>query len=345
VLVVDGGLAAVSLAWAWVKRQVTRGSRRRWEAARSHPPGPQPQGKRGPKPTTGHRQRSLQAWAARADTRWQTVTVDWSRGQRTTRWVVSHTGWWHTPGVPPVEIRLVIVCAPDGKLRLEACCCTDRQATPGHILAGVVRRWSVEVTCEEARAHGGLETQRQGSDLAIARTTPVLLALGSRVPLLALRLSQGGPMPVETTAWYHTTEPPCVNLLGLGASSSLARPVWGELGSRASVRAMSQGGFRTLAHWPSVRSLIGQSRVEGLLLIVPDSPALQGKTTNREESVMLSCQPKHLPVSSSTPTAHVRPPLGVQHGPLLPPTRPGKRLPGNPTLLAGGQARSRRLWE
>jgi hypothetical protein len=117
--------------------------------------------------------------------------------------------------VPPVEIRLVIVCAPDGKLRLEACCCTDRQATPGHILAGVVRRWSVEVTCEEARAHGGLETQRQGSDLAIARTTPVLLALGSRVPLLALRLSQGGPMPVETTAWYHTTEPPCVNCWAL----------------------------------------------------------------------------------------------------------------------------------
>jgi hypothetical protein len=34
VLVVDGGLAAVSLAWAWVKRQVTRRSRRRWEAAR-----------------------------------------------------------------------------------------------------------------------------------------------------------------------------------------------------------------------------------------------------------------------------------------------------------------------
>jgi hypothetical protein len=49
VLVVDGGFAAVSLALACVKRQVVMVSRLRWEAALSHPPGPQPAGKRGPK--------------------------------------------------------------------------------------------------------------------------------------------------------------------------------------------------------------------------------------------------------------------------------------------------------
>jgi hypothetical protein len=31
-------------------------------------------------------------------------------------------------------------------------------------------RWSLEVTFEEAREHLGMETQRQWSDLAIART-------------------------------------------------------------------------------------------------------------------------------------------------------------------------------
>jgi hypothetical protein len=46
-------------------------------------------------------------------------------------------------------------------------------------------RWSVEVTFEEAWAHLGLETQRQWSDLASARTTPVLLALFSIVTMLA----------------------------------------------------------------------------------------------------------------------------------------------------------------
>jgi hypothetical protein len=53
----------------------------------------------------------------------------------------------------------------------------------------------------------GLETQRQWSDRAIARTTPVLVALFSLITVLALRLSQGGPIPVETTAWYHKAEP------------------------------------------------------------------------------------------------------------------------------------------
>ncbi len=90
---------------------------------------------------------------------------------------------------------------------MEAFFCTDLQATPVQILQWVVMRWSVEVTCDEGRAHLGLETQRQWSDLAIARTTPVLLALFSIVTLLALGLSQGGPIPVEATAWYHKTEP------------------------------------------------------------------------------------------------------------------------------------------
>jgi hypothetical protein len=42
----------------------------------------------------------------------------------------------------------------------------------------------------------GIETQRQWSDLAIARTTPVLLALFPIVILLAMRLSQDETIPV-----------------------------------------------------------------------------------------------------------------------------------------------------
>jgi len=77
VLVVDGGFAAVSLALACVKHQVVMVSRWRWDAALYHPPGAQPPGKRGPKPLKGKRQRSLQGWAERSDTPWETVEVDW----------------------------------------------------------------------------------------------------------------------------------------------------------------------------------------------------------------------------------------------------------------------------
>ena len=207
VLVVDGGFAAVALALACVKSRVIMVSRLRWDAALYHPPGPQPPGKRGPKPLKGKRQRSLQVWANRADTPWETVEVDWYGGQRKTLWVFSRTALWYTPGEPPVGIRSVMVADPAGKLRMEAFFCTDLEATPVQILAWVVMRWSVEVTFEETRAHLGFETQRQWSDKAIARTTPVLLGLFSLVTLLALQLSHSGQIPVPATAWYHKVEP------------------------------------------------------------------------------------------------------------------------------------------
>jgi hypothetical protein len=68
-------------------------------------------------------------------------------------------------------------------------------------------RWLVAVTCEATRAYHGLETQLQWSDHAMARTTPVLLALFALVAVLALRLIQGGAIPVPVTAWYHKAEP------------------------------------------------------------------------------------------------------------------------------------------
>jgi hypothetical protein len=215
VLVVDGGFAAVSLALACVKHRVAMVSRLRWNAALYHPPGPQPPGKRGRKPLKGKRQQSLRGWAERSDTPWETVEVDWYGGQRKKLWVFSHIALWYTPSLPPVAIRYVLVADPEGKLRMEAFFCTDLQATPVEILQWVVRRWSVEVTFEEARAHLGVETQRQWSDQAIARTTPVLLALFSLVTVLALQLAQDKPIPVPVTAWYHKAEPTFADCLAL----------------------------------------------------------------------------------------------------------------------------------
>jgi DDE superfamily endonuclease len=215
VLVVDGGFAAVSLALACVKSKVVMVSRLRWDAALYHPPEPQPPGKRGPKPTKGKRQRSLQGWAERTDTPWETVEVHWYKGERKTLWVFSRTALWYTPCQPPVAIRYVLVADPEGKLRMEAFFCTDLEATPVEILPWVVMRWAVEVTFEEARAHLGFETQRQWSDQAIARTTPVLLGLFSLVTLLALQLSQSDPIPVLATAWYHKVEPTFADCLAL----------------------------------------------------------------------------------------------------------------------------------
>jgi hypothetical protein len=66
-----------------------------------------------------------------------------------------------------------------------------------------MKRWPVEVTFEETRAHLGVQTQRQWSDLAIERTTPCLLGLYSLVTLLGQKLCPQGDIPYQQTAWYH----------------------------------------------------------------------------------------------------------------------------------------------
>ena len=76
-----------------------------------------------------------------------------------------------------------------------------------NIIEWVVMGFPMETTFQEPRAHLGMETQRKWSDLAIKRTTPVLLSLFSIVILLAMRLQQDDSIPVQSTAWYRKTEP------------------------------------------------------------------------------------------------------------------------------------------
>ena len=76
-------------------------------------------------------------------------------------------------------------------------------------------RWQVEVTFHEARAHLGVETQRQWSDRAIARTTPALFGLFSVVTLCAHALLQGQPLPVRRAVWYAKPLPTFADTLAL----------------------------------------------------------------------------------------------------------------------------------
>jgi len=91
---------------------------------------------------------------------------------------------------------------PD-KDQVEAFFSTDLAATPETIISQIVSRWNIEVTFEEMRAHLGMETQRQWSDKAIARTTPCLMALFSLVCLFAIEMLKSTKLPVQSTAWYN----------------------------------------------------------------------------------------------------------------------------------------------
>jgi hypothetical protein len=112
-------------------------------------------------------------------------------------------------------LRWVLVRDPYGKYQPQAFLSTNVHHTPRQILTWFVRRWRMEVTFEEAHAHLGMETQRQWSDVAIARTTPVVLGLFSIVTLMADRLLNRQTMPVRTAAWYTKERPTFTDAIAL----------------------------------------------------------------------------------------------------------------------------------
>ena len=59
------------------------------------------------------------------------------------------------------------------------------------------------MTFEESRAHLGIETQRQWSDRAIERSTPLLFGLSSLVALFGQALYPDGCVPIAQAAWYR----------------------------------------------------------------------------------------------------------------------------------------------
>ena len=163
-------------------------------------------------------------------------------------------------GLPVVPIRWVLVRDPCGRFEPQALLCTDPAQEPLQIVRWFVQRWQLEVTFREVRDHLGVETQRQWSDKAIARTTPCLLGLFSLVTLLASRLDGRARVQVSTSAWYHKPRPTFADSL-----AAVRRAIWSEQGfavSRQSVDAAKTPASPPREHHlcPLPRRLNGQSR-------------------------------------------------------------------------------------
>jgi hypothetical protein len=248
ILVLDGGFAAVKLAHDCQRHQVAMICRLRLDAALYDPPGPQPPSKRGPKPKKGQRQRRLTEWAGDRETPWERIEVDWYGGERKVMQVFSGTGLWYTRGQDPVAIRYVLARDLEGRLSDAAYFCTDERFGPEEILKYVVQRWSMEVTFEEARAHLGLETQRQWSDLAIARTTPVLLGLFSVVTLLAVQWHRSGLLVAEQTAWYEKECPTFSDCMRLARQQIWRSRILGPSSEAADVIQLPRPLLEALVH-------------------------------------------------------------------------------------------------
>lgn len=199
VLVVDGGLAAVKLGQCCRRLDVTYITRMRLDLVLHGPP-------RRKNAKKGARLPSLKQVLADPTTAWTTLEVGWYGQERQTVEICSQTALWCTQSQDPLPIRWLLVRDPQGELKPTAFLSTDLTLTSQQILGYFIGRWGLEVTFQEVRAHLGMETQRQWSDQAIARTTPVLLGLFSLVTLLAQHLKAGQPLPVRSSAWYRKEE-------------------------------------------------------------------------------------------------------------------------------------------
>jgi hypothetical protein len=208
ILVADSGFSALLFLDAMRRGGITAITRLRLDAALYEPAPPRVPGTFGRPRRKGARLPTLAEVLAATSTHWQTVRVPgWYGAAERTIEITSATAVWQHGGLPVVPIRWVLIRDPLNRFTPQALLCTDPTRDPAQIVRWFVRRWQVEVTFQEARSHLGIETQRQWSDKAIARTTPCLLALFSIVTLMAGRLPARERRQVAQAAWYRKPQP------------------------------------------------------------------------------------------------------------------------------------------
>jgi hypothetical protein len=179
IFVADSSFSAIELIAA-VRRYVCFITRLRLDANLFAPAPKRRSGTLGRPPKKGRKLPKLTKVLSARTTVWTTIMMsEWYGGERCRLEIATGTAIWYHSGLPPVPIRWVLARDPAGIRKPQAFLCTDLDATPASILGWFVHRWSMETKFQETRRHLGVETQRQWSDLAIARTTPALLGLFS----------------------------------------------------------------------------------------------------------------------------------------------------------------------
>jgi hypothetical protein len=217
VVVADSSYAAIELLAAAVGLPVpvTMITRLRLDAALYDPAPAREPGKKGAPRKKGQRQPTLAQRLVDPKTEWERVSAAWYGGTSRTLELASGTAVWYHSGLPVIPIRWVLIRDPLGKFEPQALLSTNQSTTAQQIVEWFVLRWQLEVTFEEARAHLGVETQRQWSDLAILRTTPALLGLFSLVSVFAHQLLQGNDLAARGAAWYQKPLPTFSDTLAL----------------------------------------------------------------------------------------------------------------------------------
>ncbi len=290
VAVMDGEFAALEFLHALRASMVVIA--RLCKDARLFDPPPCHDDKPGRAPRKGKRQPLLSERLTDPATRWQRVVQASRTSWRSAGWIeYAHgTALWHHGGKPIVPILWVLVRYPDGRREPEAFLCTDTEASPRDVLDCFDRRWAMETTYEEARAHLGVETQRQWSDPAIFRTTPLLLGLYSVITLYVHQNAERLALSPRRAAWYPKPAPTFADAL-----ARLRQHLWFE---RIVMSAESTDMTRSLP--PAMQRIIEAACYAPMPSQAQLSPPEMGKV--EASSLVLAVLPKYA-LNQSAPAA------------------------------------------
>ena len=222
-LIGDGAYSGLTLGLTCAKYRVTLIAPLRQDACLCAPAPQRQPGQNGRPRIKGKRLPKLSQVLADPQTVWQRSTVPWYDGSTQVVEWCSGAALWYRAGQPPLPIRWVITRDPAGERPVRTYFSTDQDQTGLGIVLDFIKRWSIEVTFEESRAHLGIETQRQWSDRAIERSTPCLFGLYSLVVLFGCALHPTGAIPFQPTAWYRKQQATFGDVL-----ASVRRALWGN---------------------------------------------------------------------------------------------------------------------
>jgi len=228
-LVGDRGYSKIELGLRCQEKQIDLLTPLRLDANLFAPPPARQPGQKGRPRVVGGQLPKLNSVLLDPATPWQTAELSWySGGLRKVAWCSGTALWYHT-GHTPLPIRWVLVRDPQGQLEPKAYLCTNQQREPLDMVLSYMKRWPLEVTFEESRAHLGVETQREWSDKAIERSTPCVLGLYSLVSLFGAALCPTGQVPVQQTAWYRKKQATFSDVLLV-----VRRALWGNFAFQTS---------------------------------------------------------------------------------------------------------------
>jgi hypothetical protein len=132
---------------------------------------------------------------------WQALRLRHPKGEKDLQVkVVRPCCWYASAG--PAPLRVVLVRDPDGKWRDEALLSTDGELSAEAVIAGYLRRWSVEVAYCEAKQLLGFHDPMVWCAASVQRAHPLAWFVGALVVLWYAAEGRQQPAAERPRPWY-----------------------------------------------------------------------------------------------------------------------------------------------